>query len=561
MPAPRKPDKEPSLVAYLAAQAAAKPVNNILSIQKYYTSAHLLIRQADDYRLQHNDEQQYVMLMRYASLVLETIPQHKSFAKTDPGYASLKKALAERYFPLLEKLKLELATKDAAFMRDPVAYSRNRPADAQQMATSNLPGVNWGPGSNASGSPSGLPAPASAAPVPQVNVDDLLDILQHGTGPPTRPAALPPAGQAGAPATSASSALSTTAPPPVYQPKYAASSSAAAHSHSLFFSSTSFGDSRGTGSQGAYTPSQPTYPSYPTAPSAGAASQQQQQALPRYPGLDDLRPLQPPALPQPQPSAGPSLGPQEIGVITVSPDTSGLPHTCTPSAPPLPPGQTSGYGPPPPQPQQQPPPPPPPPPQPQAQSGPSGPKELVKRQGLRDVHVSVALMEEFLAYARANTSRGIESCGILAGRLSANDSIFTITTLIIPKQTGTTDTVAALNEEEIFEVQFSQELYPLGWIHTHPTQTCFLSSVDVHTHCGYQTMLDEAVAIVMAPTDRSRKCGIFRLSTPGGLQLVQRCGLRGFHAHPDTSTGQDLYELCGHVYLNPRAKHSVIDLR
>lgn len=37
--------------------------------------------------------------------------------------------------------------------------------------------------------------------------------------------------------------------------------------------------------------------------------------------------------------------------------------------------------------------------------------------------------------------RGIESCGILAGRLSANDSLFTITTLIIPKQQGTTDTV------------------------------------------------------------------------------------------------------------------------
>jgi hypothetical protein len=44
----------------------------------------------------------------------------------------------------------------------------------------------------------------------------------------------------------------------------------------------------------------------------------------------------------------------------------------------------------------------------------------------------------------------------------------------------------ALNEEDIFEAQDSRGLYPLGWIHTHPTQTCFLSSVDVHTHCGYQ---------------------------------------------------------------------------
>ncbi len=63
-------------------------------------------------------------------------------------------------------------------------------------------------------------------------------------------------------------------------------------------------------------------------------------------------------------------------------------------------------------------------------------------------------------------------------------------------------------------VQAEAGLYPLGWIHTHPSQTCFLSSVDVHTHCGYQTMLDEAVAIVMAPTDRcvpTGPCGGFGL--------------------------------------------------
>lgn len=44
-------------------------------------------------------------------------------------------------------------------------------------------------------------------------------------------------------------------------------------------------------------------------------------------------------------------------------------------------------------------------------------------------------------YAVSNTRRGIESCGILAGTLSADDAVFNITTLIVPKQTGTTDTV------------------------------------------------------------------------------------------------------------------------
>jgi STAM-binding protein len=51
--------------------------------------------------------------------------------------------------------------------------------------------------------------------------------------------------------------------------------------------------------------------------------------------------------------------------------------------------------------------------------------------------------------------RGIESCGILAGRLSASDSRFTITTLIVPKQTGTSDTVEMLGEEEVWEAEVS----------------------------------------------------------------------------------------------------------
>lgn len=175
----------------------------------------------------------------------------------------------------------------------------------------------------------------------------------------------------------------------------------------------------------------------------------------------------------------------------------------------------------------------------------------------------------------------------MAGVLDTKRGLFSISTLIVPKQEGTSDTVQALAEEEIFDVQDKRGLYPMGWIHTHPTQTCFLSSIDVHTQCGYQarqilpssdripvfgsehlrgcsmvqTMLEEAIAIVMAPSDRTKRCGIFRLSTPGGLKLVQKCQLRGFHAHPSTETGQPVYELCGHVFLNERLQHDVIDLR
>ena len=77
-----------------------------------------------------------------------------------------------------------------------------------------------------------------------------------------------------------------------------------------------------------------------------------------------------------------------------------------------------------------------------------------------------------------------------------------------------------------------------------------------------QVMLEEAVAIVMSPRDsQNRKCGIFRLTTPGGMKLIRDCTQTGFHSHAPTETGQKVYELCGHVYINPRVKHTVVDLR
>ena len=74
-----------------------------------------------------------------------------------------------------------------------------------------------------------------------------------------------------------------------------------------------------------------------------------------------------------------------------------------------------------------------------------------------------------------------------------------------------------IDEDQLFDFQMKHDLITLGWIHTHPTQSCFLSSVDLHTQLGYQLMLPEAVAIVMAPTDRRRDHGCFSLTEPGNF--------------------------------------------
>jgi len=171
---------------------------------------------------------------------------------------------------------------------------------------------------------------------------------------------------------------------------------------------------------------------------------------------------------------------------------------------------------------------------------------------LRRVIISPDLPAKFQQIAAANTRRKIETCGVLAGRL--HRGTFTVTTLIIPSQTGTSDTCNTLDEDRLFTYQDANDVITLGWIHTHPTQDCFLSSVDLHTQFAYQVMMDEAIAIVVAPTAAER-LGTFSLSKRG-LQVLRECPRSGFHPHPEGG----LYSEASHVVWS-RVPFNVADLR
>ncbi|XP_070545219.1 STAM-binding protein-like [Ptychodera flava] len=174
--------------------------------------------------------------------------------------------------------------------------------------------------------------------------------------------------------------------------------------------------------------------------------------------------------------------------------------------------------------------------------------------GLRHVVVPQDLMVKFLNLAMPNTNRNVETCAILAGKLAQN--AFQITHVIVPKQSGTSDSCTTLNEEDIFDYQDNHDLITLGWIHTHPSQTAFLSSVDLHTHCSYQLMMPEAIAIVCAP--KHKETGIFMLTPGHGLDLIASCRETGFHPHPKHPP---LFEECGHVTLTNSKSVIVADLR
>ena len=479
--------RESTLLGKLNAAAQKKDVNSLIRLNNYYRSAYLLERQAQEYRKIRNAEQLYVILMRYVSLVLETIPKHQEYRDGDPDMQILKKK-ASKALNELESLHRTLAKIDLKRV-EAAPFKPRRDKDVVQMQAGHVPGLHWDGGDMRRGE----------IELGQEDVDS-LDAL----GTPDWERAMD-GGKMPAQGTRTES--------PVVIPDVRASR---------------FGLPK---------PSQEFSNKHmvvPRVPSGG------ENAVTEIELNTDIMER----ISYPSPYAGHvPLGPQELGVQTMPMPTE-----------PLPPGASCSHEnvsfPPPASVKKMP----------MASTAPEK-QEVGKRAQMRDVHISCALMDEFLRYAIANTRRGIETCGILAGSLSADDAAFSISALIIPKQEGTSDTVQALAEEEIFEAQDSRSLYPLGWVHTHPTQSCFLSSVDVHTQCGYQTMLDEAIAIVMAPTDMKTPVGIFRLTTPGGLKLIQNCPQRGFHAHPPTTTGQPIYDLCNHVYLNPRIGFEVIDLR
>lgn len=176
---------------------------------------------------------------------------------------------------------------------------------------------------------------------------------------------------------------------------------------------------------------------------------------------------------------------------------------------------------------------------------------------LRTIFLPPDLRHRFLSISLPNTRANLETCGILCGTLVSN-ALF-ISKLVIPDQESTSDTCETINESALFDYVDGEDLMVLGWIHTHPTQTCFMSSRDLHTHGGYQVMMPESIAIVCAPSKGD--WGVFRLTDPPGMKTVLNCTQTGlFHPHAESNIYTDALRP-GHVYEAKGLEFDVVDLR
>lgn len=154
------------------------------------------------------------------------------------------------------------------------------------------------------------------------------------------------------------------------------------------------------------------------------------------------------------------------------------------------------------------------------------------KHGLRGVSIPGEIVVKFLNIALPNTSRNIETCGILCGRmvcafvcvflsvqltlflssvrtLSWSVTLSSLSRRVLPtharlqrKKLSLIIRITTILSLSAGSMSVPSSLIVIAtpfFFQTHPSQTAFLSSVDLHTHCSYQLMLPEAVAIVCAP--------------------------------------------------------------
>jgi len=180
--------------------------------------------------------------------------------------------------------------------------------------------------------------------------------------------------------------------------------------------------------------------------------------------------------------------------------------------------------------------------------------ESTNKYGLRTILCPEDLPSNFLKHAASNTSRGIETCGVLFGKLASE--VFVITHILIPHQKGAPDSCDTTREEDMWDFQDQYNGICLGWIHTHPTQTAFLSSVDLHTHYPYQCLMPESIAIVCS--GKFNEIGYFMLTPDHGMNVIGKCRQNGFHPH---QTNPALFEDCDHVKMTRLHQTQVVDWR
>ena len=175
-------------------------------------------------------------------------------------------------------------------------------------------------------------------------------------------------------------------------------------------------------------------------------------------------------------------------------------------------------------------------------------------ENVQEMNIPSDLIIEFDKLSRLNTSKGLETGGILAGSHLVDH--YQVTHLLVPEQSATSTSWEVHDERQITNYfSYNPDLIMLGLIHTHPNMTSFLSSFDLHGLWDYARDNPSLVSIVLAP---ERKTAPAICLTEPGLADIGKCKKSGHH---DKHRGDDrrYYEEASHVTMDQDWETIVVD--
>lgn len=105
-------ERSRSLLELLNASVKRVEPSGRVPISRYLGIGNQLLEKADAYRKEGNVEQLYVMLMRFASLMIETLPKHPENDRKDKQYLQLRRKLVDIYLPELETIQEMVRRRD-----------------------------------------------------------------------------------------------------------------------------------------------------------------------------------------------------------------------------------------------------------------------------------------------------------------------------------------------------------------------------------------------------------------------------------------------------------------
>ncbi|XP_044760051.1 STAM-binding protein-like [Coccinella septempunctata] len=147
----------------------------------------------------------------------------------------------------------------------------------------------------------------------------------------------------------------------------------------------------------------------------------------------------------------------------------------------------------------------------------------------RTVIVPSRITTEFSYLSYRNTQKNVETVAYLAGR-ELNATQLLVSHLILPEQVGYSDYFKVKDSIELIRYLDEHDLLTIGWIHSHPVESSYLSSSDMHYHSVFQSVLPEAIAMVYSP--KYMNSTTFNLTPNHGLKFILNCRKKGFHTHP-----------------------------